>query len=122
MAKKQPSQITIAKIGGNYKIDARGTFGGGYTQQVSNQDIKSALAIAWMQYGNNPLGCEIIGDTAGLEDYIQTLQSNRKSDNIILRVSPAEKISIESAATQSGLSVAAYLLNLHSQKSPGKNT
>ena len=111
---KQPSVITIAKSGKDYRINARGAFGGGYQQQVPASDIKSALAIAWMQYGNNPLGCDIVGTTEGLEDYIDSLKSGRKSDNILIRVSPADKTEIEVAAKAIGAeSVSAYLLNLH---------
>lgn len=116
---KQPSLITIAKRGNHYRIDARGAYGGGYQQQVPADEIKSALAIAWMQYGNNPLGCDVIGATEGLEDYIETLKAGRKTNNILIRVSDAEKIEIEAAAKASGAeSVSAYLLNLHRHRQP----
>jgi hypothetical protein len=116
MSSKQPSRITIAKQGNNYRINARGAFGGGYQQQVPAAEIKSALATAWMQYGNNPLGCDVVGTTDGLEDYIESLKAGRKSNNILIRVSDAEKLEIEVAAKASGSeSVSAYLLSLHRQ-------
>jgi hypothetical protein len=114
---KQPSLITIAKRGNNYSIDARGAFGGGYKQMVPAAEIKSALAIAWMQYGRNPLGCDVVGTTDGLDDYIATLKGDKKSTAILVKVSETEKLAIEVAAKASGAeSVTDYLLTLHRNK------
>ncbi|MGD1045999.1 MAG: hypothetical protein ABR936_11865 [Bacteroidota bacterium] len=114
---KQPSVITIAKSGNNYRVDARGALGGGYTQSVPKEEIKSALAIAWMQYGRNPLGCDVVGTVDGLEDYIATLKGDKKSTAILVKVSETEKLAIEVAAKASGAeSVTDYLLTLHRAK------
>lgn len=106
---QKPHAIFLARAGQQYRVKTPG-----WQRLVPAEDIRSELARAWMRYGDNPSGCHIVGDTAGLEDYIAELQSGRASDTLKMRVAPAEKAAIEARAKEEGhRSVSAYLLALH---------
>ena len=106
---KQASVITVGKIGnGSFRVDARGAFGGGWTRSVDADKLKGAIIIAWQQYSNNPMGCEIIGEmpTEVQELADKLMASGEKDDSVItLRVPQYEAERIRAAAAADGRSV-----------------
>lgn len=110
----KPSAIFLARTGNLYRIKTPD-----WQRSVPADEIKNILALAWMQYGDNPGGCEVVGQTADLDDYIQELKSGRRGEVINMRVSAVEKLAVEEAARKGGhASVSAYLLALHRVHGP----
>lgn len=105
---KQPSVITITKLAnGSYAVDARGAFGGGYTQPTPAANLPGAIIRAWQMYSNNPLGCEIIA--AGLPDEAQRVVDKLQGDGggyrFVLRLNEAEADIVRQRAEAEGLSL-----------------
>lgn len=106
---KKPSAIFLARSGQGYAIKTPG-----WQRRVPAREIRGVLALAWMQYGHNPSGCEVVGSTEGLETYIAELKSGKAAGRIMMRVGHAEKAGIEAQARKDGYdSITAYLLALH---------
>ncbi len=105
---KRASVISIAKMGDGYVVDARGAFGGGYRRPVKADELKSAIVRAWQQYGDNPLGCQIIGDfPSDIKTLVDDLHSAAGGDKqvITLRLPATEAMLVRQAAEAAGLSV-----------------
>jgi len=107
---KRASVITVAKLGDgdNYSVDARGAYGGGWTRPTKEADLSGVITRAWQMYGNNPLGCQIIGM---MPEKVQELAnklmtSTEKGDAVInLRLPLYEAEDIRAAAAADGRSV-----------------
>ncbi len=107
---KQASVITVAKLGSgdNYSVDARGAFGGGWTRPTKESELGDTITRAWQMYGNNPLGCQIIGM---MPEKVQELAnklmtSTEKGDAVInLRLPSYEAEDIRAAAAADGRSI-----------------
>jgi hypothetical protein len=112
---KQASIITIAKQGDGYSVDARGAFGGGWTRHATVAELSSTIIRAWQMYGNNPLGCEIIGDLPDdVKELVNKLQSSSGGGKavITLRVSEVEADIIRARAEAENLSANQWIKNL----------
>jgi hypothetical protein len=106
---RKRATIVIGRVGDRYTIKYIGG-----TMPATAEDIKGRLANIWGRYIDAHPDMSIVGDTDGLEDYIDDLVSGRRSGIINIRVSPAEKAEIETAAKAHGhSSVSAYLLAMH---------
>ena len=79
---KQPSVITIAKLGNGYSVDARGAFGGGWARPTTEAELTGTILRAWQMYGSNPLGCTIVGD---LPPEAQAIADKLMSANVIAK-------------------------------------
>lgn len=102
---KQPSMITVAKIGGNYSVDAKGAFGGGWTKAVDENELTGTIIRAWQMYGNNPLGCRIVGDlTPEAQEIADQLQGS-KTKMVTVRMTEAEIMILNQAAEAEGESL-----------------
>lgn len=106
--------IIIGRTGEHYSI----RYIGGLLP-ATPATIKGILAKIYGRYIDAHPDMRIVGDTAGLEDYIEDLTSGRASDVLRFRVTPVEKASIEQAAKAAGHStISAYLLALHRVHGP----
>ena len=84
---KTPSIITISKLkNGNYSVDARGAFGGGFMIPTNEDGLEGAIITAWQRYGNNPLGCEIIGYPERLNDLVLRLTTSTHEGDAVLTI------------------------------------
>src|SRR3990172_1920902 len=87
---KQPSIITVARMGGGYSVDARGALGGGWTRPTPAEELTGTILRAWQQYGSNPLGCEIVGemptDTQAVVDKLRAVTSDDGQVVLTLRL------------------------------------
>lgn len=99
---KQPSLITIAKIGPNYSLDARGAFGGGWRVIVKESELSGRLIRAWQMFGNNRLGCTIVGDLPGEIKALAEQLMAGKEKMISVRMSGPEISIINQAAEAIG--------------------
>ena len=106
---KQASVITVTKMpNGDYSVDARGAFGGGWTRLTKEDDLASTITRAWQMYESNPLGCQIIGQlTPEVQELANKLMtSSEKGDAVItLRLPQHEAEAIRSAAAFESRSV-----------------
>jgi len=104
---KQPSTITIAKIGDGFSVDAKGAFGGGWTKHCSLNELQGTIIRAWQMYGSNPMGCSIIGAPEELRGLVDQLTGggDEKDTSIMVRLSSVEKNLIQQAAESAGQSV-----------------
>lgn len=110
---KRQSIITVAKVGDGYSVDAKGAFGGGWTRQISLDELSSTIIRAWQMYGDNPLGCEIVGD---LPENAQRLADKLTSGGsekavITLRVSQPESSLIKQMAESENKSVNQFVID-----------
>ncbi len=102
---KQPSIVTVARQGDGYSVDARGAFGGGYSNRVTADELPSAIVHAYQRYGSNPLGFEVVGElTPEAQDMVSKLTS-LKDKGLMLRMSEAELDLVRMAAESAGKSI-----------------
>jgi hypothetical protein len=106
---KQASAITIAKQKDGYSLKATGAFGGGFTRHVSENELVGGIIRAWQMYGNNPLGCSVIGDIPqSAQDIVDKLTHPAESDTsavLTVRLSGVEADLIRTAAESAGKSI-----------------
>lgn len=108
------ASIVIGRTGDRYTIKYIGGI-----MPATKEDIRGRLANIWGRYSDAHPDMEIVGDTAGLEDYIEELTSGRRTEMIRIRINPAEKAIVERAAKAAGhSSMSAYLLALHRVHGP----
>jgi hypothetical protein len=107
--KKQASIITVAKLSGdNYSVDARGAFGGGWTRPTKEDELAGTITRAWQMYGNNPLGCKIIGQMPSKVQELadRLMNSEGKGESVInVRLADYEADDIRAAAAADGRSI-----------------
>lgn len=121
---KQASVITVAKLNdGYYSVDARGAFGGGWSRLTKEGELASTITRAWQMYGNNPLGCQIIGimpkDVQEIADKL--MASSEKGDTVFtLRVPQYEAEAIRAEAAKEGRSINQWLRMVISKSLEGK--
>ena len=110
---KKPSMITVAKIGSGYSVDARGAFGGGWTRRANSDELSSTIIRAWQMYGDNPLGCEIVGDMPeNVQQLADKLTSGGSEKSVItIRVSRPEAILIKQMAESENKSVNQFVVD-----------
>jgi hypothetical protein len=108
---RMKSLVSVAKLAeGGYSVQASGTYGGGWTQQVKVEELASTLIRAYQMYGTNKEGISYtVPDDVpdNIREMVNTLEhgDSRKFEAILLRLTDPEAAIIRQTAESEGKSI-----------------